>query len=531
MVTSRPQAVRLVQDLLRLDDSRRLLAKTDRASFAAGLHELVRQRDTPALYGCLMETLSFQGISDQIAADYLARHGNADWQAIRRQLRTSKSLCPKLQSFDAYEDCGFQKLKASCNNPSLLPTCLVPRLPLRKGQLNQLALSLYLFIRDRCAGDLIGFMHQLISTAAREEGSDPIAAARQALLKEFSGIYGIGPKLAAMALSSLLMASRRTAWRKLGRSLVVVDSLVHNFLHRTGILAAFKCSHGYGSACYGEAGCAVVLYRLAAAIDLSAIEPKAPAYHPRLLQYVIWEFCAQIGRDICNGNHIDDHQACQRTDCPICKRCSRLVLKPPVRQPTKRRGSRKQLTIESAHPAALQQGSLDSLCGLYAVINAIRLAHRRYGGFRESWARALFAELVGVSEFEWGLANLITEGCDEDQFRTLLSQGLKLARQLTRRQYSQSFKAPSPVAVGRRGQLQELARLTTRSDTAVIVGIGGRIDHWSVLAQVSDARLVLYDSDRLSYLPLPRCSLAKSGKAGPSTLHRLRVSSVIRCRG
>jgi hypothetical protein len=143
----------------------------------------------------------------------------------------------------------------------------------------------------------------------------------------------------------------------------------------------------------------------------------------------------------------------------------------------------------------------------------------------------LFAELVGVSELEWGLANLITEGCDEDQFRTLLAQALKLARALTGRQYCQSLKTLRPVACGRRGRLQELARLTARSDTAVIVGIGGRIDHWSVLAQVSDARLVLYDSDRLSYLSLARCSLAKSGKAGASTLHWLRVSGVVRCRG
>jgi hypothetical protein len=73
--------------------------------------------------------------------------------------------------------------------------------------------------------------------------------------------------------------------------------------------------------------------------------------------------------------------------------------------------------------------------------------------------------------------------------------------------------------------------LTTPSDTAVIVGIGGRIDHWSVLAQVSDARLVLYDSDRLSYLPLARCSLAKSGRGGASRIHRLQVAGVVRCRG
>ena len=150
------------------------------------------------------------------------------------------------------------------------------------------------------------------------------------LLKEFGQIYGVGPKLASMALASLLIAAGRSkpGWVELGRSFVVVDSLVHNFLHRTGILAAYGHSHAYGQACYGKAGCSVVLYKLAEAINLKSIEPRAPAYNPRLLQYVIWQFCAQTGLDICNGNHIDDRQACQRTDCPIGRRCPRLPLKP-----------------------------------------------------------------------------------------------------------------------------------------------------------------------------------------------------------
>jgi hypothetical protein len=324
---------------------------------------------------------------------------------------------------------------------------------------------------------------------------------------------------------------------------VVVDSLVHNFFHRTGILAAHGHSHAYGQACYGKAGCSAVLYKLAAAIDLKAIEPRAPAYNPRLLQYVIWQFCAQTGLDICNGNHIDDRQACQRTDCPIGRRCPRVPLKPPPkpqRTSKKKRGRCSSGRARRLHhpwrpqlggPQAFQQGTLDSLCGLYAVINALRLAHRPFGPFGRERARTLFAELVELTEARWGMANVIVDGYDDDQFRTLLANGLKLARELTGRHYCQSFKAVGGFDDKRRNWLRSLERLTAHPATAVIVGIWGRMDHWSVLAGVSERSLLFYDSDCLRYLPLVRCSLTGSGKARRSTLHWLRVSGIVRCRG
>ena len=113
MVTTTAGAAKLILDLLTLEDSRRLLANADRRIFAAGLKPMLRERDTPSLYGWLMEVFSFQGISDAIAADYLARHGNAEWQEIDRHLRRSRPLCPKLSSFEAFKD-GYLALRV-CN--------------------------------------------------------------------------------------------------------------------------------------------------------------------------------------------------------------------------------------------------------------------------------------------------------------------------------------------------------------------------------------------------------------------------------
>jgi hypothetical protein len=64
-----------------------------------------------------------------------------------------------------------------------------------------------------------------------------------------------------MALAGLLLAGdpERALWTEAGVVMIAVDTLVHNFLHRTGILARLDAGHPYGPACYTPAGCAEIL--------------------------------------------------------------------------------------------------------------------------------------------------------------------------------------------------------------------------------------------------------------------------------
>jgi hypothetical protein len=40
-----------------------------------------------------------------------------------------------------------------------------------------------------------------------------------------------------------------------GGSFIVIDTLVHNYLHRAGILRRFNADHVYGPSCYQPDGC------------------------------------------------------------------------------------------------------------------------------------------------------------------------------------------------------------------------------------------------------------------------------------
>ena len=52
--------------------------------------------------------------------------------------------------------------------------------------------------------------------------------------------------------------------------MIAIDTLVHNFLERTGILSRAHCSHLYGPACYGPDGCADFVRLISAQIDAAS---------------------------------------------------------------------------------------------------------------------------------------------------------------------------------------------------------------------------------------------------------------------
>jgi SOS response associated peptidase (SRAP) len=98
-------------------------------------------------------------------------------------------------------------------------------------------------------------------SSAPVPASDRPARLRQALLVPLGHIYGVSNKVLAMALSELLLAgdAKRPAWVEAGSGMIAVDTLVHNFLHRTGILRELQADHPYGSGCYAPGGCAAII--------------------------------------------------------------------------------------------------------------------------------------------------------------------------------------------------------------------------------------------------------------------------------
>jgi hypothetical protein len=197
------------------------------------------------------------------------------------------------------------------------------------GHLNQIAYSLYLFIRDVAEGDLVGWIDDRLDQVNDQSAADRLAQVRTALIEPLRNVYGVSDKVLAMALSGILIgaAEVRPKWLQVGVHLIAVDTLVHNFLHRTGILRRFEASHPYGTGCYRAGGCAEIIARAAQQIDARAFNPAFPAIFPRFVQLAIWRYCSQQGFDVCNGNRVDDRHRCQNRHCRLYGICDRIFLK------------------------------------------------------------------------------------------------------------------------------------------------------------------------------------------------------------
>lgn len=299
----------------------------DEITIGSGLSTAIRRHDTPAIFDWLMSALSYQGISDRVARGYMERHGQATWAGIEAGL-SAGGRCAKLHSYWRFEGCRYDKGSRTCAEPDHIAECPLPRHDLRNGRLNQTAFSLFLFSRDVADGDIVAWLDsQLIGTDDASR-SDRIARMRDAAIGPFRHVYGVADKTLAMALSGLLLKAPPswTRWHEVGGSMIAIDTLVHNFLHRTGILRGNGAEHLYGPACYRLGGCAEILERVAALIDARQFNPTYPARFPRFVQHAIWRYCAQDGLAVCNGNRIDDGKCCQNNYCRLFSICERIPL-------------------------------------------------------------------------------------------------------------------------------------------------------------------------------------------------------------
>lgn len=318
----------LIRAVCTLAGSLSFLDEIDEEILHAGLDQAVASGNTPPIFDWLLTAFSLQGVSDAVARGYMERHGTATWSKMEASLQTSPS-CQKLHSYWDYAGCRYDKGSFTCAEPDHIDACPVPRPRLRNGRLNQIAHSFFLFVRDVAGGDLVGWIDSQLEAATGSSEADLEAARQEALIGPLRGVFGLGGKLLSMALSSLLIGARsqRPVWFETGKAMIAVDTLVHNFLHRTGILESLGRPHSYGAACYGPGGCAEIIRGAAERIDARSFNASFPKIFPRFIQHAIWRYCAADGLDMCNGVRINDRESCQINYCHLFEICGRKSLK------------------------------------------------------------------------------------------------------------------------------------------------------------------------------------------------------------
>jgi hypothetical protein len=146
--TAIDHAVRVIYRVCCLAGSASLIDNIRADLDADGVRAAMRKRDTKAVFDWLMSALSYQGIADQIAYDYMEQHGYVRWHDINYKLARGAS-CPKLKSYWHFHGCRYAKLSRTCAQPDHIGRCPLPTHDLRNGHLNQTVFPLPVHSRHR----------------------------------------------------------------------------------------------------------------------------------------------------------------------------------------------------------------------------------------------------------------------------------------------------------------------------------------------------------------------------------------------
>ena len=149
-------------------------------------------------------------------------------------------------------------------------------------------------------------------------------------------------------------------------------------------------------------------------------------------------------------------------------------------------------TAGVAVPRPFEQGDLDGLCGVYAVVNATRLAAHPHHRLRAADCYGLFAALLAELAHEGRLRGFVATGLGP----RVMNRLLRRADRWLRKRHGLALEVSRPFAKrdqpGSEECLRVLAEHLARPGTAAIVGSD---EHWTVVRADTPKRLLLADSD------------------------------------
>lgn len=153
--------------------------------------------------------------------------------------------------------------------------------------------------------------------------------------------------------------------------------------------------------------------------------------------------------------------------------------------------------------APFQQGGLDSLCGLYSIVNAERIVNHSSA----EQAQALFNTMVHFLSRKRLLSKLLVDGVNHSQMLLVLDKVLgpdKVTVSIPWR------SQPTPDLNAFWQSMRQF--LDGTPGRAIILGLNGHHDHWTVVDAITSKSIFLYDSAEIIRLPRNRCSTAKGAR-------------------
>lgn len=147
-----------------------------------------------------------------------------------------------------------------------------------------------------------------------------------------------------------------------------------------------------------------------------------------------------------------------------------------------------------------QQGDLDGLCGIYALINAVKLVS---GPISREQAKCLVAACLDSLDQRYALPSLVTVGLGVYQVVGLMRDVVMPKLPVT---YHRPFAKAGPVSLDRYWQTVT-DFLEERPRRAVVIAMySANYSHWTLVKTISEGRMELFDSDGNSRVIKRHCT-------------------------
>lgn len=149
------------------------------------------------------------------------------------------------------------------------------------------------------------------------------------------------------------------------------------------------------------------------------------------------------------------------------------------------------------------QGNLDSLCGIYALINAIRWALRNeLASAKGPHWEELFRRLTNHAVKEMGHLDLPTSGLSLYAMIGLTH----IAREYVSDELNVELLFRRPFAIKKPIEadqtIESISRHLQHPNTAALAAVYGKLNHWSVITAIGTRHGHLFDSDHMRRLPI-----------------------------
>lgn len=142
------------------------------------------------------------------------------------------------------------------------------------------------------------------------------------------------------------------------------------------------------------------------------------------------------------------------------------------------------------------QGNLDNLCGIYSSENAVLKSTNGIARFGKNQVKAWFQKIIEDLSKRRKLLTVHKEGSEVEQVEDYLGIIQSQLPDNIRLTHYKPFNDKTRTTTA----IKKISTLTKQPNTAVIIGIQGLHDHWSVIDRITEDRIYLNDSDGLRFL-------------------------------